>query len=326
LALAPLVARAAPGDGPEPSLALRWSDPGQISPTTERDFDAQLSQRLGRPAFDASAGPRALSVSWLGKPEQCRVELTLTRGEAVDGTRVIESPSGDCRSLLPALLTVAALLVESHEGAEAAAAAEAAPPETAPTAPRPAEPAPSSPALPPSAPPSNWPRFLVSVGGSVSTGFVPKLELGPAAVVTWAPLSWLRVGVEGSVFLGRDYGEGPGVSLAHERGALLVCGMPVSGAFGLGACAQGGLHWFQSTGTSLPRPEERSMTTFSVGGELRAEWRLTRRLWWLGHVGGDVTTRPLYFYYVTAEGEPRTVFQQRRSSPFLLVALSLEIP
>jgi hypothetical protein len=323
LALATTVARAAPGDAAGPSLGLRWSDPGQISPTTERDFDARLSERLGRPAFDASAGQRALSVSWQGTPERCRVELTLTRAEAVDGTRVIESPSGDCRSLLPALLTVAALLVESHENAEVTSAP---PPEAAPSAREPPEAPPAAPATPPREPPPSWPRFLLSAGGALSAGFVPKLELGPAAVVTWAPRSYLRVGVEGSLFIGHDYGEGPGLSLAHARGAVLLCGMPVSGAFALGLCAQGGLHRFESTGTALPRPEDRTLSTFSVGAELRAEWRLTRRLWWVGHVGGDISTRPLYFYYVTAAGEPRTIFEQRRSSPFLLVALSLEIP
>lgn len=321
--LAPVVVRAAPVEEPEPALGLRWSDPGLISPTTERDFDARLSERLGRPAFDASAGTRNLSVSWLGTPERCRVELTLTHAEGVEGTRVIESPSGDCRALLPALLTVAALLVESHEST---AAAEAPPPEAPPSAPESPEPTPSVPVAPPDAPPPPWPRFLLSAGGALSAGFVPKLELGPAAVVTWAPVSSLRVGVEGSMFIGRDYGEGPGVSLAHGRGAFLVCGMPVSGAFGLGVCAQGGLHWFQSTGTALPRPDDRTVTSFSIGGEVRAEWRLTRRLWWIGHAGGDIATRPLYFYYVTAGGEQRTVFEQRRSSPFLLIALSLEIP
>ncbi|RYZ07615.1 MAG: hypothetical protein EOO73_11605 [Myxococcales bacterium] len=316
LLLLPALALAAPSTGGQPSLRLRWSDPNLIAPTTERDFDTQLTARLGRPAFAAGADEATLAVTWEGTPEQCRVELSLTRSAGEEGTRVIESPSGDCQSLVSALLTVSALLVDSYERSP--------PAEAAPVVVAPSQPAAS--AHPPGSPPPPQARILLSVGGALSSGFVPKLEIGPAAAVTWAPYGPLRLGVAGSWFIGHDYGEGPGLSLDHRRAALFVCGMPLSRSLGIGLCGNLGLHHFEASGTSLPRPEANSSTTWSLGAELRAEWRLTRRLWWVGHAGADMTTRPLYFYYLTAGGDAKNLFDQRRINPVLLVALSLELP
>jgi hypothetical protein len=323
--LAPAPAWAEPSTEGQPSLGLRWSDPNLLAPTTEKDFDAQLAARMGHPAFVAGTEGPTLSVSWQGMPERCRVELSLARGGGVEGVRVIESPSGDCRSLVPALLTVSALLVESHQSAQESQAAASSSPASSPAPSVPVKPATTEPA-PPRPPSPLEARFLLSVGGAVSSGFLPKVELGPAAAAVWAPLPAVRLGVAGSWFLGRDYGEGPGLSLSHQRAALLLCGMPLSRSVALGLCATGGLHHFRAAGTSLPRAETHDRTTWSVGAELRAEWQLTRRLWWVGHAGAEVAARPLYFYYLTASGEARNVLEQRRVNPVLLLALSLEIP
>jgi hypothetical protein len=215
---------------------------------------------------------------------------------------------------------VSALLVESYQSAHTS---EAVPPTLAPLTP-------GEPAQTPSAPPDpsslSEARALLSVGGALSSGFVPKLEIGPAVAATWAPLPYVRLGIAGSVFIGHDYGDGPGLSLDHRRAALLVCGMPLSQSLGLGLCGNLGVHHFQASGTSLPRSDAHSLATWSIGAELRAEWRLTRRLWWVGHAGADFATRPLYFYYRTAGGDLKNLFEQRRVNPVLLVALSLEVP
>jgi hypothetical protein len=322
LLVMPTAVAAAPPEGGQSALGLRWSDPNLIAPTTARDFDSHLAVRLGRPAFAGSADAPTFLVEWQGTAERCRVQLSLTRAGIVEGTRVIESPSGDCPSLVPALLTVSALLVEAHQR------------EPVPEAPlpqaaaRPPASASSASPVPPDSPPRSAPRVLLSVGGALSSGFVPKLEIGPAAAATWAPHASVRLGVAGSVFIGNDHdhGDGPGLSLDHQRAALLVCGMPLSGSFAIGLCGNVGLHHFRASGISLPRPDARSSTTWSIGAELRAEWRLTRRLWWVGHAGADVTTQALYFYYRTAGGEPKNVFEQKRVNPVVLVALSLELP
>jgi hypothetical protein len=68
------------------------------------------------------------------------------------------------------------------------------------------------------------------------------------------------------------------------------------------------------------------VTTISVGGGLRAEGRLASHLWWFGHVGADVATRPLYFYYTPPSGGGRTLFRQQRVIPTLLLGLTLELP
>src|SRR5690349_17928668 len=97
--LGPALAFAQPKASPEGSLGLRWSDPNSLASLSESDFDARLSERLGHPAFDDAAGAEhALSVSWEGSPEQCRVELRLLRGTRIEGTRSLESPNGDCKS------------------------------------------------------------------------------------------------------------------------------------------------------------------------------------------------------------------------------------
>lgn len=307
--------------GPGPQLGLRWSDPAGLAPLSQSELEARLSERLGRPAFDDSSTEQALSVSWLGTPEQCRVELRLERGSQVEGTRRLESPSGDCRSLAPALLTVAALLIESR-------------PEPEPPAPTsaPAEPAPTpavEPALPPSEPsppPRPEPLVLLSAGGEVSAGLAPKTELGPAAALVVTPFAHTRLGLRGSLFLPQEYGTSPGMQLDHASLSLLVCGMPLSGSFILGACANAGLHSFTSRGVGLPYPAAWRTWAWTLGLSARAEWRLTRRLWWVADVGADAPTAPMYFYFTPPAGGETVLFRQKRVAPLLFLGLTLELP
>lgn len=314
LLLAPCLSLAAtPGPA---SLSLRWHDPNGLAATSADEFAARLSERLGRPAFDPALTDRALSVTWQGAAEQCRVELSLVKNGEVAGTRQLESPNGDCPTLVPALLTVAALLVEAQRP-------EPAPTPVAPPAPPP--PAPARPVPPPPPPPESA-AFLVSLGGTLSSGFAPKLELGPAAALAWAPWPELRLGAEGALFLRHQYGNGPGFSLDHDRAGLFACGMPLHGRLALGVCASGALHRYSSEGISLPTPEAHRGSSASVGAGLRAEWQLTSHLWWVGHVGADVAARPLYFYYTTSPGGEATVFQQQRVMPTLLLGLTLGLP
>lgn len=301
------------------SLALRWSDPSGLSPTSEAEFEARLSERLGRPAFGvAGDAEQLLEVSWEGAPEQCRVDLQLVRGSRVEGTRRLESPAGDCRSLGPALLTVAALLIESG----AAEAPEQPPPAPAPAA-RDPEPEPDEPEAPSAS--ARESLLLVSVGAQSSSGFAPKLELGPAAAIVLAPLRQLRVGVSGSYFFAREYGARPGLKLGHGGIGLFTCGMPLTGSFELGICASGTVHHWSSTGISLPHRRSDSTLTWSAGFAARAEWRLARRLWWVGSAGGEVATVPLFFYFQPAPGGQVELFRQQRLAPTLFLGLTLEL-
>jgi hypothetical protein len=263
-------------------------------------------------------------VSWQGGPEQCAVELQLVRGAEVEGTRRIESPSGDCRALLPALLTVAALLIESQQAEPAPAPAEPTPAANPPvTSPVP-EPEPDTSEPPPS--PKKEALVLASLGAELSSGLAPKLELGPAAAVTFAPVRHLRIGAEGALFFPHQYAAAPGLSLGREAARLLVCGMPLTGAFGVGVCGSVALHHFSSTGVALAHPQTHHSTAWAGGLALRAEWRLQRRLWWVGSVGADVSARPFYFYFTPAPGGETILFRQQRVAPSLLLGLTLELP
>lgn len=317
LLLAPSLSLAAPTSAtPTAGLGLRWSDPSALAPTTEADFDAHLSERLGHAAFDRSVSEQALSVVWQGSAEQCQVELSLVNGAEVQGTRLLQSPAGDCATLLPAVLTVAALLVEAHQ---AEPAPTATPPESPPPPPPPA-------ATPAPAPEPSQPTLLVSLGGAVASGFAPKVELAPAAALVWVPWAPLRVGAEGELFFDHQYGNGPGFSLAHNRLALLLCGMPQHGNLALGLCGNAALHRTTSEGISLTHTETHHATTLSLGAGLRAEWRLTSHLWWVAHAGADVTLRQLYFYYTPSPGGELTLFRQQRVMPQALLGLTLELP
>jgi hypothetical protein len=313
--LAPTLALAQPAPSTvEPgALALRWNDPNGLAPTTDHEFESRLSERLGHAAFDPAAAKHALSVTWQGSAEQCRVELTLLHEAEVEGTRLIESPSGDCRALLPALLTVAALLIESRS-------VEPPPePPPPPPAPKTEPPAPRAPAIEP----DREPILLASLGATLSSGLAPRLELGAGAVLVLSPVRYLRVGVEGTTFFAHQYGAAPGLSLEHDRAALVACGMPVTGSFGLGLCGSGAFHLFGSEGISLAHAQSRHNRMLTAGVALRAEWRLLRRLWWVGHVGADIAPRPLYFYYTPAPGGESILFRQQRVSPNLLLGLTM---
>jgi hypothetical protein len=313
----------ATGGEPTGSLALRWSDASGISPTSASDFEGRLAERLGRPAFDAvGTSGRTLSVNWHGSPEQCRVELQLLREGRVEGTRELKSPNGDCKSLAPALLTVSALLIEASDP-EPTAAAD---PEEAPVA---APSAPTQESEPPAVPPpsrSRVPFALLSVGAQLGSGLAPRLELGPAAALVFAPLRHLRVGASGAFFVPHEYGTRPGFELGHASGSLLACAMPITGSLGLGVCGSGTVHRFTSTGTSLPHPKASQTFTWSAGLSARAEWRLVRSLWWVAAVGADVTSQPLFFYFQPALGSDTILFEQRRLAPLLFLGLTLELP
>jgi hypothetical protein len=297
-------------------LALRWRDPNSLAATNESDFEARLSERLGHAAFNPAATQHALAVSWQGSPEQCRVELQLLHGTDVEGTRLLESPTGDCRSLVPALLTVAALLIESRPSEPL--------PEPEPTPP-PAPP-PSPPKSPPKSDPQREATVLLSVGAAVGSGLAPKLELGPAASLVFSPARHFRVGAWGALFFPHQYGAAPGLSLGHDSAALLACGMPLSGPFGLGVCGNVAFHSWSSRGISLPHSESHEASAWTMGLAVRAEWRLVRQLWWVGSVGADVATRPLYFFYTSAPGGENVVFRQGRIAPMLFLGLTLGLP
>jgi hypothetical protein len=302
------------------ALQLEWQDPSALAPTTKVDFEAQLSSRLGRPAFEGEPGGQALAVSWQGRPEQCRVELGLVSDAGVVGTRVLDSPNGDCRALLPALLTVAALLIESrpHEP-EAPEPMPPLPPSTPP-------PRPAALEAPHGAPPPAQPWVLLSLGAEVGSGLVPEMELGPAAQVAVTPLPHLRVGLGGSVYLPRHFSAGPGIRLNHATVGAFACGMPLSAPLGLGVCGTVKLHRLESTGVSLARPETQRSLVPTLGLALRVEWRLVRRLWWVGSIGADAPTKPIYFYFTPAAGGESILFRQHRLAPSAIVGLTLELP
>jgi hypothetical protein len=303
---------------PTPSLALRWSDASNLAPATAYDFESRLSERLGHRAFDEAVTDQALAVTWQGSPEHCQVELALLHGDQVEGTRLLESPS-DCRALLPALLTVAALLIESQAS------------EPVPEAPKPRASAPEPPSpLASSPPPARYPvpetqpSLLLSLGAELSSGLAPRLELGPAASLAYAPIRYLRLGAQGSLFLRHQYGAAPGFSLGHDSGRLFACGMPLSGGLGLGLCGNAAFHRFTSTGISLPHPQAHHSSSWTAGVALRGEWRLVPHLWWVGSVGADISTEPLYFYFTPAAGGASILFRQQRVAPSLFLGLTFE--
>ena len=300
-------------------LSLRWNDPGGLAPMTQTELETRLTERLGRPAFDSNATDQALSVTWQGTAEQCQVELQLLRDKEVEGTRHIESPSGDCRSLAPALLTVAALLIEAR------AEPEPEPPQSPPASPA-TEPEPVAIAPQPAAPLRTEPPLLVSLGGQVSALHSPRAALGPAAELVWTPLSHFRLGLRGAWFLRQEYGAGPGLKLAHQTAALLGCGMPLTGALNLGLCASTALHRWATVGSGLPHPEMARTYSWTVGAGARAEWRLSRRVWWVVDAGIEAAPAPLYFYFVPPPGGEAVVFRQNRFAPLLFVGLTLELP
>lgn len=309
-------AQAAPGaPSSQATLALRWTDPAALAATTELEFDARLSERLGHAAFNPAETRATLAVTWQGTPEQCEVELQLLSGAQVDGTRLLKSPSGDCRSLLPALLTVSALLIESRT--EPAPAPQ--PPTTEPP------PAPEKPPVPPPKP-AIEPLVLLSAGAVLGQGLAPKLEWGPAVSIVLTPLHGLRVGLQGALFLPRQYGASPGFSLEHDSLTLLACGMPLTGTLALGVCGNGTLHRWSSRGISLAHPETQHTWAWTAGASVRAEWQLVRRLWWVGNVGADVATEPLYFYFTPAPGGQTVLYRQQRVAPSLFLGLTLELP
>jgi hypothetical protein len=161
------------------------------------------------------------------------------------------------------------------------------------------------------------------LGAELGSGLAPRLELGAAAALTYAPIRQLRVGAAGALFFAHQYGATPGMALAHRSGRLLACGMPLSGAFALGACASAALHRWASAGISLPHPEAHTNTAWTAGVALRAEWRLIPHLWWVGSVGADISPAPLYFYFTSADGGASMLFRQRRVAPSFFLGLTL---
>lgn len=301
-------------------LGLRWQDPAGLAPLSPASLEARLSERVGHPVFDESARDRILTVTWLGTPTQCAVELELTRGSELEGTRRIESPSGDCRSLGPALLAVAALLIEAAQAPEPLPSPEPSPepePEPAPVAP---------PAPPVQHSERPEPFALLSAGASVSSGFAPRVELGPSVAALLTPWARTRVGIRAGVFLPQEHGNSPGMKLTHGHASLLLCAMPFGSELALGACGSAGLHLYRSVGVSLPFARDARTFAPMLGLAARAEWHIIGHLWWVADLGAELATSPLYFHYASAEGEEVTVFRQQRAAPMLFVGITSELP
>ena len=304
-------------------LGLQWNDNERLAPTTQQEFERRLSERLGRPAFEPTATERALSVSWLGKQDSCRVELHLVRGEQVEGSRSLESPGGSCAAVLPALLTVSALLIESESAREKAAVADEPPPAAAEVSEAPPE--------PPRAPASSKlagrrPRFMLSFGAAILAGLAPRGELGPSASLLVLPTPAARVGVGVSAYLTRGHGVSPGFSLAHQSVTLMGCFMPMASPLSLGLCGSGALHRFSSQGLSLVHPERQRSYTWTAGLAGRGEWQLTRHFWWTAAAGPELAPSPLYFYFTQADQRESTLFTQKRVSLSVWTGLSVGLP
>lgn len=304
------------------ALALQWNDEHRLAPTTQQDFERRLSERLGRPAFQPTATERELSVSWLGNQDSCRVQLHLVHGAQLEGSRLLTSPDGGCAAVLPALLTVSALLIESETAHERPDVAE--PPPGAPAA----SAAPPEPLPVPVAPKlaSSSPRFMLSLGGALLAGLSPRGELGPSASLLVLPTKALRTGVRVSGYLAREHGANPGLSLTHQSAALVVCTMPVASSFSLGLCGSGTLHRFGSRGLSLASPEQHHSYTWTAGVSGRGEWQLSKFFWWTAGAGPELAPRPLYFYYTRADARESTLFTQRRVSLSVWTGLTLGLP
>jgi hypothetical protein len=321
--LVPTLALGASGmSQPASTLGLRWSDVQAIAPHDAATFEAQLSLRLGHPAFEAGATEQVLAVTWGGDAEHCRVELSLLRASQVEGTRLLQSPSGDCKALQPALLTVAALLIEGR--APSAAAPE--PPEPPPPPPPAAtEAAPEAPAAPRSVSPAKS-EAEVRLGVALGAGLAPELELGPGLQLALTPGRIWRFGIGGALFPPHEQSATPGLALGHQRAGLFGCLMPMSWPYAVGLCAQASLHRFSSAGLSLPHPQSHKNYTTTLGIDVRFDWHLTRQISLGGSIGPELVTRPLSFYFTPADGGERELFRQRRVALAALAAVTVGLP
>jgi len=131
LLLSPLAALPAGAQGAA-RVELTWSAPAGCP--SQRDLEADVARRLGRPLAGTGPALRALAEV---EPVEGGFRLVLvTELEGEAGTRVLEAPR--CEELASAASVIVALLADPHADATPAPAPAPAPPPPEPPAPEPA--------------------------------------------------------------------------------------------------------------------------------------------------------------------------------------------
>jgi hypothetical protein len=250
-------AAGAPPSGAPPDqdlVELRWEAPAGCPPADE--IRAGIAHGLA--AARAPVAPmRASAIVSQLAPEQWRVALDL-RGVDWTATRTLKGPSCVAVSDAAALLIVMAINTEIEE-----------------TQPRLVAPPPVAPPVW-SPLPADGP--LVSLAAALDGGALPGVAAGGAVAAGWR-FTHVRLDLGASLFYPRrgtvpgtpDTGARFHLASADARGCYLV-GLRWS----LGPCATAGLNRTQGQGFGPNQPSDKVSTTGTLGGQLLAEWRLSR--------------------------------------------------
>lgn len=304
----------------EPQVfALDWQDEGSVAPVDQAVFEQQLAERLGRNPFAAPDRTRRLQVIWQAEPAPCRVMIEVWSGDKLEGTRAIDSPSGDCSALGEPLLTIAALLVEAPA------------PEPQPEAPPAASAPPASKPAPASDPKlasaqARPPRsFSASVGAEGSLGTLPHPTLGGGFDLLGKVRSPLWLFAQLSLLPATQTSTTPGLRVRRTAAGFGACYVAELGPVDLGPCAGLQLGFWSSSGVRIFAPRSASTTAVSMLVTFRVEPQLVSRLRLLLRPGLELAPATLRFRYVDRETNRRVVFETPRFAPSAFIGLALDL-
>jgi len=305
-ALAALSGPARAADAPRPAvLALSWEAPAACLDAAAL---ARLVERaLARRVFvDAEAADARLLGTLTAHGRGFRAHLEVRRSgddAAVLASRDLELDAAECHALDGSIAVVAALLAD---GTPSLPEAPLLPPTTLRVEVPPVSPAPSPPPSPSPSAPSQPPLPLrptlgafLGVGVGVTFGLLPGAAPWGGASAWIAPLSSLRLGLEGRAWAPstRLVG-GSGVTLSAFALAVVGCWRAIrGGVLALTACGRFDVGALIGEPIALVSSGDPRRALFLAGVDARAGLRGPGPLYFeLAPEVGAPLTRPLYYY------------------------------
>jgi len=332
-----LTGRLAHAEEPPPRVALEVVRAAGTDSCLEADALAQaVERRLDRPVFGGDALRVSVHFERPARGFVAEVSLRDRHGTSF-GRRELKTPAKHCSSLDDSLALVVALLVDSPEAREQAAAqaaAAAAPSSTAapatPSVAPPRESPPISVTIPPEVLPAREPyRVIVGASFTALAGPLPGIAFGPELLLAVRPSHFIELRLRPSFFPEREVSapapeRGGRLSLAQV--ALDLCPLEHElSSVRLSGCLGQSVGWVRGEGFGYLHNETTGSLIYSLGVGASALIALAGPLGLnVGLSGAVPLSRDTYISYA-ANGVTTEVFRSAPVTGMLAAGLALEL-
>lgn len=335
--LALLAGRPAHGEEPPPRVALDVvRGAGTESCIEGSALERAVEERLARPVFGGDALRVNLRFERHDRELVAEIDLLDRRGNSL-GRRELKTTARHCSALDDSLALVVALLVDSPEAREQAAAAAAPAPPASSTAPSPTstatparEPPRVSVTIPPEVLAAREPyRVLVGASFAALVGPLPGVAFGPELLLALRPPHFIELRLRPSFFPAREVtapAPDRGGRLSLMQVALDLCPLEhETSQLRFSGCVGQSVGWVHGEGFGYLHNETTGSLVYSLGMGVSARMALAGPLGVDLSLGAAVPLEHDTYVSQTASGVTTEVFRSAPVTGMLAAGLSLEL-